>query len=205
MIVVGKWSKNIFFLKWFLDTKLVWAISLKPLAPETRLCQWWSNLFMSKTHKLKCIWLQTPTSKYVVPGTPPEEKTKHVQLKNNPCWIHAQMLILWCVTCTECHSCSTPCLNNPQDSPCLNVLLHLSIGQCQLCFLSPSVFCAYIIIIIISLHTRWGCMLSCVSDKQTSCPCKHFCICAVCMHVSWKDKGSDKLSHWHQHHNNIGY
>lgn len=130
-------GKNIFFLKWFLDTKLVWAISLKPLAPETRLCQWWSNLFMSKTHKLKCIWLQTPTSKYVVP-------------------------VLWCVTCTECHSCSTPCLNNPPDSLCLNVLLHLLIGQCQLWFLSPSVFCAYIISIIISLHTRWGCMLSCV-------------------------------------------
>ena len=74
MILVGKWSKNIFFLEWFLDTKFVWAISLKPLARETRLCQWWSNLFMSKTHKLKCIWLQPPTSKYVVPGTPSRSK-----------------------------------------------------------------------------------------------------------------------------------
>lgn len=168
MIVVGKWSKNIFFLKWFLDTKLVWAISLKPLAPETRLCQWWSNLFMTR-HSRHTNWnvfgcrLQPQNMLFQGPH-PPEAKTKHVQLKNNLCWIHAQMLILWCVTCTECHSYSTPCLNNPQDSPCLNVLLHLSIGQCQLCFLSPSVFCAYIISIIISLHTRWGCMLSCVSD-----------------------------------------
>lgn len=57
-----------------------------------------------------------------LPSLPPEAKTKHVQLKNNPCWIHAQMLILWCVTCTECHSCSTPCLNNPPGSPCLNAV-----------------------------------------------------------------------------------
>lgn len=111
------------------------------------------------------------------------------------------ILICWCVTCTECHSCSTQCLNNPQDSLCLNVLLHLLMGQCQLCFLSPIVFCAF----IKSLRTRWGCILSCVSDKQTSCPCKHYCICAVCMHVSRKDKGSDHLNNWHQLHNNIGY